>query len=60
MSLHIGEVDTSVEVQGVAGGTGTPAAVPPPTPWEEHDRYRRLAEDEQRRRERLSGEVFDA
>jgi hypothetical protein len=64
MSVHIGEINSQVDVQGAPGGaagqagltSGDGAGVPV---WEARERHRRLLEDEQRRRARLAGEGFD-
>jgi hypothetical protein len=59
MSLHIGEVTSQVDVQGVGapaaqGGGGAKAPI-----WLERERHRRLVEDEAERRARVAGEGFD-
>jgi hypothetical protein len=59
MSVHVGEVSTQVEVQGVAGqAPPAPAPARPPT-WDERQRHRELTEDDARSRARTAGGGFD-
>ena len=59
MTLHVGELTSQVDVQGVAGATAPPGGDKKPSPWEERERHRRLAEEERERRARVAGEGFD-
>jgi hypothetical protein len=61
MSLHVGEVTSQVDVHGTPGAGGTPAGPGGSAPpiWEQRDRHRQLAEDEQESCWRTAGEGFD-
>jgi hypothetical protein len=58
MSVHVGEIDSRVDVQGIPVATPGDGAVKP-SRWEERDRLRRAAEADRRRCERTAGEGFD-
>ncbi|MEV1319956.1 hypothetical protein AB0J14_28195 [Micromonospora arborensis] len=57
MAVHVGEVTSQVEVQGMAGSA--PVGRDHPSVWERHEQYRRQAEEEEGRRARVAGEGFD-
>jgi hypothetical protein len=59
MTLHVGEVAAQVEVQGVAGAAAAPPGSARPSVWEQRDQYRRLADEDERRRARVAGEGFE-
>lgn len=56
MTVHIGELSTEVEVQGVGGSPASPTR---PPGWDERQRHRDLAEDEARSVARTAGGGFD-
>jgi len=63
MTVRVGELTSQVEMQGpgVREGHGSDAgmATPVQPTWKERERYRRLAEDDRRDRERVGGGGFD-
>jgi hypothetical protein len=59
VTVHVGEVSSEVEVSGMAAPGAAAAAPARPKPWDERQRYRELAEDEQRDRARTAGGGFD-
>ncbi|SHN83716.1 hypothetical protein SAMN05660350_03475 [Geodermatophilus obscurus] len=59
MTVHVGEVSSSVELQGVPGQRPAPAAPDRPAGWDERQRHRELAEEEARLRARTAGGGFD-
>ncbi|WP_138760652.1 hypothetical protein [Modestobacter altitudinis] len=59
MTVHVGEVSSEVDVQGM-GSPGTAAAqAPRPKPWDEQQRHRELAEEHLHDRARTAGGGFD-
>jgi hypothetical protein len=59
MTVHVGEVSTQVEVQGVGGPPAAPAAPSRPPGWDERQRHRDLAEEQARSLARTAGGGFD-
>jgi hypothetical protein len=56
MTVHVGELATQVEVQGVAGPTA--AATTRPTVWDERQHHRDLADELAALRARTRGAGF--
>jgi hypothetical protein len=59
MTVHVGELATQVEVQGVAPPPAPGAAAARPKAWDEWQRHRELAEELAAVRARTSGGGFD-
>ncbi|WP_136697171.1 hypothetical protein [Geodermatophilus dictyosporus] len=59
MTVHVAEVSSEVDVQGMATTGGRPAQPARPQPWDERQRFRDLAEDDLRDRARTAGGGFD-
>ena len=58
MSLHIGEVTSTVELAGVPVAGDRPVTTQPPI-WDQRERHRRLAELDRDAHHRTAGEGFD-
>jgi hypothetical protein len=57
--VHVGELDTQVEVQGVGPSSAPGAAAAKPKAWDERQRYRELCEELAAVRARTAGGGFD-
>jgi hypothetical protein len=60
MSVHVGEVSSTVEVAPAGAPTGGPAGKPLAPTWAELERHRALAAAEAESRARTEGGGFDA
>jgi hypothetical protein len=58
MSLHVGEVTSTVEMSGVPAAGDRPATAEPPI-WDQRERHRRLVELDRDEHCRTAGEGFD-
>ena len=62
MTTHVGEIASTVELQGVgvpAGSGGGSSAAARSPGWDERQRHRDLVEQERRAAERTCGDGFD-